>query len=401
MLTTKKKYLLTLILIFTLINLGLLATVVILGMDYRELLLMDDGYYEMAGNIVKGKFQSDFYGFGYPLILTVLYLFPKFLHPFLRLFISMLFTLGTILFVFKIFENYFEIKEIFWGCVAFIVNPLYVHWMFKSRVDAPLVLLLGLIIFCSQRYFSQKKIQYIVSASFFLAISVFTKPVFMLLPFFVVFLSLFLKSKRVFILGITLMLFSMMSFLATKRLIHTSGGREYYEVYSIVGSAFYVDAIIRDQDFRTQYMYIKDENGNSIRNPHLVPGDEWIADYEKKYKNRNAILMSLRLAYEKPGMVIQQLIVNPFLAFSLSSTEVETFFHLIINSCLLILAINGIARIKDKSDILYTHLAMVLSVYALLILVHSRGPYFIPIIPYLFTFAGKPLNHLVQRLKGK
>lgn len=397
----RKKYIIILIFVHIFVMLGLLITVILSGRDYDTLLLMDDGYYEMAENIVKGELKSNFYGFGYSFILTVLNIFPKFFHPFVRLFISIMFTSGTILLIFRIFRDYFTDKEIFIGGLFFVINPLYVHWMFKSRVETPLVLLLGLIILYAQYFLIRKKYRYLLITSLFLAISVFTKPVFMLLPFFVVFLSLCRKSKGILILGIILMVFSMTSFFVTKRLIRPRGGREYYGVYSIVGSAFYVDAIIRNHDFRTQYMNINDEHGNSIRNPRLVPGDEWIANFERRYKNNNAILMSLRLAYEKPGMVIQQLIANPFLVFSLSSTEVETFSHLITNFCIMILAIYGIVRIKNKSDILYTHLAAVFSVYVLLILVHSRGPYFIPIIPYLFVFAGKPVNNLISAIGSK
>lgn len=397
----RKKYILILIFVHIFVMLGLLITVILSGKDYDTLLLMDDGYYEMAGNITKGKLDSNFYGFGYPFVLTILYLFPRFLHPFVRLLISMTLTSGTILLLFKIFSNYFTDREIFVGALFFVVNPLYVHWMFKSRVEAPLVLLLGLIILYSQYFLSKEKYRHLLIAAVFSAISVFTKPVFMLQPFIVGFLSLILRSKRIFILSIAIMIVCLLSFYGTKRLIRPRGDREYYGIYSIVGSAFYVDAIIRNQDFRTQYMFVTDENGNSIRNPRLVPGDEWMVDYERKYKNLNPILMSVKLAYEKPNMVIQQLIANLFLAFSLSGTEVETIFHLIINFCLMILSIFGIVRIKNKSDILYTHLAMVFSVYVLLILVHSRGSYFIPMIPYLFTFAGKPLNHIISALRGR
>jgi hypothetical protein len=211
-----------------------------------------------------------------------------------------------------------------------------------------------------------------------------------------------LRSKRVFVLSITLVVISVATFLGTRELVNNpQKDVEYYQVPSIVGSAFYVDAIIRNRDFKTQYMYIENEEGDTIRNPKLAPADEWMMNYEKKYGNDSSVMMSLRLATEKPGMVIQQLIVNPFLAFSLSSTESETFLHLVVNLFSMILAIYGITKVGGKSGILYVHLAIVFSVYALLVLIHSRGPYFLPIIPYLFVFAGKPIRRILSVIQFK
>jgi len=350
--TTKNKYLVILISMHLLIMLTLLAIIISLGVDYHKLLLMDDGYYDTAGLLVKGEGPNSLYGLGYPTLLTALYLFPVFVHPFLRLLISVLFTCGTIAIVFKIFENYLTPKEIFWGGIFLVLNPLYIHWMFRSRPEAPLVLLLGLIIFYSQRFLQDKRFFNLLLASVFLAIGIFTKPVFMLAPFFLVCLSLILKSKRVFVLSITLIVVSVVAFLGTKKLVNNrQKDAEYYQVPSIVGSAFYVDAIVRNRDFKTQYMYIENEEGDTIRNPRLAPGDEWVMNYEKKYGNRSSIMMGLRLASEKPGMVIQQFIANPFMAFSLSSTEYETFLHLVVNLCSMILAIIGIAKVGDKSGI--------------------------------------------------
>ena len=400
--TTRNKYIAILISAHVLIMLALLVIVILLGVDFHKLLLRDDGYYDTAGLLVKGQPPNSLYGLGYPCLLTVLYLFPVFMHPFLRLLISVLFTCGAIVIVFKIFEKYFTHKEIFWGGLVLVLNPLYLHWMFRSRVEAPLVLLLGLIIFYSQRYLHERRFFDLLFALAFMAISIFTKPVFMLIPFFLACLSLILRSNRVLILSITLAVVSVVAFVGTKKLVdNRQKDVDYYQVPSIVGSAFYVDAIVRNRDFKTQYMYIENEQGDTIRNPRLTPGDDWMMNYEKKYGNRNPIMMSLRFATEKPGMVIQQLIVNPFLAFSLSSTESETFLHLVVNLCLMILAILNIAKIRCKSRVLYVHLAIVFSLYALLVLIHSRGPYFLPIIPYLFVFTGRPLRSMVSVIQSK
>ena len=191
---SRSRYILTLILIHTIIILGILVYVIASGADYHKILLIDDGYYKSAGEIVRGESLSTWFGLGWPLMLTVVYLFPVSLHPFLRLLISLLFTYGTIVLVFKIFKHYFTDKEIFLGGLFFVANPLYVHWMFKSRIEAPLILLLGLIIFCSQLYLLESKIRYPLLASLFLAISVFTKPVFMLISLFVAVISYIILS---------------------------------------------------------------------------------------------------------------------------------------------------------------------------------------------------------------
>ena len=395
--SSRTRYIIALILIHTLVMLGILTVVIILGVDYHELLLLDDGYYAMAGDIVKGKLNSDFYGFGYSCVLTWLFMFPQPFHPFLRLLTSILFTCGTILLVYRIFSNYFKNNEIFWGVLISISNPLYVHWMFKSRVEAPLVFLLGLVILFSQNYLRERKYHHLLFASLFLAISVATKPVLMLIPYSLLIVSLLLKSKRIFILAIVFAVVSIGAFWGTKRLIKGStSGREYYKVYSIVNSAFYVDAIIRYRDFKTQYLHVEDEYGNMIRNPHYVNGDKWVKEYEERYKSLSPVLMSLRFIYEKPGLVLQLLFANTFLVFSLSSSEFETLMHFVVNCTIIIFAIYGMVKVKNKSGAFFIHLAILLAIYALLVLIHSRGPYFTPIIPYLFAFAGRPLNNFVS-----
>jgi hypothetical protein len=273
--------------------------------------------------------------------------------------------------------------------------------MFKSRVEAPLVLLLGVLILASQRFVLLRKIRYLVVSALFMAFCVFTKPVVMLIPGFVSLAAPIMKSKRVLLLGMILGISSVLTFAGTRYLINLSGrDRDYYAIHGVVGSAFYVDAIVRNKDFKSQYMFVKDDNGDKIRNPVLAPGDQWIADYQRRYGNNSEVLMSVRFVYEKPWMFAQQLFFNPFLAFSLSCTKRETFMHFVINLSLMVLAVMGIRGISDKNDLLYIHLVIVFSVYFLLILVHSRGPYFIPLVPYLFVFAGKPILSLYTRIKS-
>jgi hypothetical protein len=200
-------------------------------------------------------------------------------------------------------------------------------------------------------------------------------------------------------LSLLLVFVSIGSFYGSKKIVHNPERKnDYYQVYSIVNSAFYVDAVVRNLDFRTQYMNIRDDNGEYIRNPRLMPGDEWKEQHQQKYGNQNPVLMSLRLAYEKPLLVLQQMVFNPFFAFCLSSTEGQTLFHFVVNFSLLLLALLGIVKIGDKSLALSMHLCIVLSVYVVLIMIHSRAPYFLPVIPYLLVFSGKPINRNLSQL---
>ena len=46
---SRSRYILTLILIHTIIILGILVYIIASGADYHEILLVDDGYYKSAG----------------------------------------------------------------------------------------------------------------------------------------------------------------------------------------------------------------------------------------------------------------------------------------------------------------------------------------------------------------
>jgi|GEM_PF-5975329 len=398
----RRRMIVGLIVIHTVVILGLLCIVISVGKCYEKILLTDDGYYKAAGYIVNGINPNTMYGLGYPMILTILHIFPEGWQPFIRVLISLIFTSITVVLLFRIFGNYFTDKEIFLGGLVFVLNPLYVHWMFKSRVEAPLVLLLGIIIMSYQGYLRENKPKYIVYLCIAMAYSIFTKPVFMLVPFFALLLAVLAKRPKLISLSLICAFISIVTFQFAKNVPHKRpSGRNYYRIYSIVSSSFYVNAIIRNCDFKTQPMFIEDEKGSLVRNPRLVPGDKWKEYYKSKYKNDNAILVSLRFAYEQPGLVIQQLLVNPFLVLSLSHTEYETLFHFIANLFFLALAIYGVAKVTSKSITLYVHLVIVFAVYLVLVLVHSRSPYFIPIIPYLFVFAGRPISTLVRKTKAR
>ena len=89
---TKNKYIIIPILINILILLGLLAVVIISGADYHKILLMGDSYYDIAKDFFYGDtLLHKFRGPILPLIYSILFVFPQSIHPFVRLFISMIF----------------------------------------------------------------------------------------------------------------------------------------------------------------------------------------------------------------------------------------------------------------------------------------------------------------------
>lgn len=385
------------------VMIALLIGVVLSGMDYNNLLLIDDGYYDIAGRIVDGRWEENWVGLGYPLILTILYILPVFLHPFIRLGISILITIFTLKVLFKITDLYnFSIKEKFWGGLIFILNPLYLHWMFKSRVEAPLVLFLGLFILYSLLYYRSLEIKHLLLAMLFMVLGIFTKPIFMLAPTLIIVSFIFIKKRGIFYLGFAAFIISISSFYAMKNISDNSeleDNDQYYQVPSIVSTSFYVNSILSNRDFKSQYRFIE-KDSLIVRNTRFIVLDRYYETYEEKYGNLEPIKMSIRFIADRPGMVLKAVLANVFFAYSLSGSELETLGHFLINTIFILIAFLGLLRVKEShKHELFIQLSIIISIWLLLVLVHSRAPYFIPIIPYLFVFGGIKVNSIIEKTR--
>ena len=86
---------------------GVVLAAYLYNYNMKSLLLLDDGYYNLAGKLFYGdSILHSRLSFGMPVLFSSLYFFPETLQPFIRLIITLLFSTGIIVLTYKIAENY-------------------------------------------------------------------------------------------------------------------------------------------------------------------------------------------------------------------------------------------------------------------------------------------------------
>ncbi len=119
----------------------------------QQLFLTDDGYYAKGKLFSENKSLSSLFDYTYrrgpvlPLLFSILNLSPSDLHPYLRIALTLIFTLGNLYIAFKLFVSFMSNKAIFYGLFISLFNPLYIHWTLKSTPEVYLTFFMCLIIF--------------------------------------------------------------------------------------------------------------------------------------------------------------------------------------------------------------------------------------------------------------
>lgn len=401
---TKNKTIFLLLVIHAIVILLILTGLILTGIDYKELILRDDGYYNIAKNFVHGD-SSLFHKFReplLPLIFSILFIFPDSLHPFIRLLITLIFSLGVIIITYKITKDYLKIKQFFWGSLLFILNPVYIHWTFKSAPEIYLCFLLGLFIYNILRYIKTKKIGYILCALLSFFLSFFIKPVFLFIPILMfIFGLIFIKSKKIIIVSIICLILGFVGYKTQDRITKINYGlnipkieRKYDYVHKVflISQSYWTDYVVKTKQLRFSFINkytIAYKDDKSLE--EYTKG--WIDDFYKKYPDKGLIFMNLYFIYKEPLLVLQKLILSPFFYFSMSSRTYETFIKLFVSIVSLILSIIGIKKIfnvikwQGRKEILLI-LSIVLGYIILHLVSGCHNRYSLPVLPYLYVWGG-------------
>ncbi|MCK4763587.1 MAG: glycosyltransferase family 39 protein [Candidatus Aminicenantes bacterium] len=418
-----KNSLYRLLFLHSLIILGLLTVIVISGLDYRDLLLRDDGYYRCARQFVQGgSLMHRQFGPLLPLLYSPLFIFPTFLHPFLRVFLALSFSLGTLALLMHIVKDYITGKQFFRGGLFIILNPLYNHWILRSSPEIYLTFLLGLLIFFLVKYSRSGSFRYFLYAAGVFVTGIFVKPAFLLIPFALLLFAILTKSKKMAVAALVFTctgiggyaLFNRVTAARTNfpgpgQTASPPASRGLKQTYSIYGgdlfiwNTFLTDYLIKTGQFHkgtlTSYkprpgagIYSSGGYFYEIRNKTARP---WIENYFRRRPGGNYLCMNLYFIYDRPLLVLQKLAVSPLLFFSLSGRTAESVLMLFVTLFSLFFALPGIGRALKKpgtkKDILLI-VFIIAGFSSLYLTTHAIGRYSVPILPYLYIWAGVTLS---------
>lgn len=408
--------------IFTAAILALLLVSIVASEDYHSLLLVDDGYYKIAGGFMRGESLVDHYvGPGLPLIFTVIHLFPEYLHPFIRLFLSLSSSLLVILIVFKIAGKYLSGKQLFWGGLIFVLNPVFIHWVFKSSTEIFLALCLSLFVFLILKFDESRKAKYFLISLVPFVFSIFIKPVFLFIPLFLILAALIIRNGRFlfassFLLIVTLFAYKVYESTRSDRL-EGSDRIPYGKTY-LINESYWIDYVIKTRQFmksslKQYHKYERDTltqlfgeaevENYIIQGGYQSFGGSWIDKYFEEKPESGYLLMNLNFVKEKPGLVFQKLLVSPFFFLGLSARTYESFIKLVYSLLAIILGIIGLRwvwlRFPGSHNELIIILAVVLGYTSLFILLHTTSRYSMPVLPLLTVWGGVPVYKLISKLR--
>jgi len=399
----ENKYLLLLIGLQIIIITSLLIVVIISGKDYQVLLLMDDGYYHLAGLFVRGQsILHKFIGPVLPIILSVLYIFPENSHPILRLIISIICSSGVIIILYHLTRNYLTIKQFFMGALIFLFNPVYIHWAFKSCPENYLTLLLGVFILTFLKFYKTGQYKYLIISIIVFILSIFLKPAFLFIPFLLLGCSFIIKSKKVIIASSVLIIIGFVGYQTYNKItkieysteIKGSEKRVYGKI-SMIGSSFWIDYLLKTKQFHkgTVIKYKSELN---------IGTREWIKEYFKKYPGGNYLHMNLYFIYDKPLLFIKKIALSPFFFFSMAARPIETFVYLFFSIISITLSIIGLKSILKKNGIkndIVIILSILLGFMLLYWVLHSMNRYSMPVLPYLYIWGGIPIINILEKIR--
>jgi len=405
-----RKYIATLIFMHFLVVMTMLVVVIMSGANYRELLLVDDGYYNIAEKFLHGAtLLHKFRGPVLPLIFSILFVFPKSAHPFVRLLISLVFSAGTIIVLFEIAKRYISERAFFFGCLIFVLNPVYNHWVLKSSPEIFLAFFLGLFILNMIYYSETSKIRFLLYACLIFSLSYFVKPVFLFIPLFLFLAAALIKSRRFIIVSLLLLILGICSYCVQDRFTQVKYDpsvkrleRKYDYIHKtlLIADTYWVDYVLKTKQFSKSTILgygVPYRDGKSL-NEYCT---DWVKAFYKRYPRGSLVFMNLYFVYREPILVLQKLLISPFFYFAMSAREEETFIKLFFSIFSVVLSIIGLRTVYKRSEHkneIELIISIIVGFIALHLVTHTMNRYSVPILPYLYVWGGIPLLWIINGL---
>lgn len=369
----------------------------ILHLPY-DFLLWDDGYYETGKNFYNGaSLLHQYRNPGIPLLLSILNIFPGVIQPFLRLIITQFFTLLSIYFGFKIFTNILNPKAVVWGLIIALFNPLYLWWAcIRSSPEVYLTTFLGAIIFFLMKLDNKWDLKSIMILTILIIVSLLFKPVLIFIPLAVGCLYFLHKKYKIGAKYFLVFIICAVPFKWMSDISKPPGD------YSYGVKSFMVDPLLTQSvlDSGKFGYYI---GGGPVSLHHSqginLKVSDWIIKYREKNNNSYSTLQTcVDFIKDNPGVFVLSKILSPVYFISIADTTRKSLVNLIINSVVLIFAIQSIRILKkNHSEQVILILCVFLGHYFIYFLIQSCARYYIPISFYFSIFAGLSVTNLLSK----
>ncbi|MBN1187225.1 MAG: glycosyltransferase family 39 protein [Bacteroidales bacterium] len=388
-------------------------------LDFKDLLLRDDGYYMLAKKFANGEFNSgSVMGPGLPLIYAPIHFFNESLHPFIRLLVSQVAVLIILFIVSKLTIQYLNNKQLLCGLFMVILNPVFIQWSFRTSVDLYLSLFLGLFILYLFKYINSGKIIHIFFSFLAYSYAIFTRQSFILIPVVLLITSLFvLRSKRLIIISFTLFLISGVSFIATGLYLQNNIGSaklnaDFGRSTTIITNLIMTETILETGQFHkgtVDYYNIKeqlqgDHNINKGVDYIYFKLNKFYEDFEMHYPGGNTIQMIFYYIKIHTDVFIAKVLLGPIFFFALSSRELVSYLLLIItvvNSLLIWLTLKSYLVIEENKQFFFILFAILFGYFLLHWMTHAYSRYSLTILPYLFIWTGPQVVNILNKFSDR
>jgi len=370
----------------------------------------DDGYSHIAQRFYNGEVSltGKVLGPFLPFLFSVIFVFPDFLYPVIRLLITQFFTLGNLIFAYLIFFRVFKhsegkiFKYVFYGLLFFVMNPMYLYFTLKSTPEVYITFFLMGIIYFTYKLINSFNIYYLFLCVIFYGLSIFIKPVLILIPIVFLLFHLFKKRFNIALIFLIINLFNLLFFYSFIKFTEVKSDKKsinYSNIdYAYITYTYLVKNIIQSKDFNTGTKAIEiyyDEGSHSFSKKKFK---EFIEENEgKSFIERNT-----NFVIKEPVWFIVARILTPVFFFSLYSSTKATILFFILNLIILIPAYFGMKNMykNEKEKELIAVILLSLTGYILLyFLTYSYVRYALPVISILSVFSSYVLYNLYLRKK--
>ncbi len=381
--------------LFAIIILATVAILLFLAGYQSEFFLMDDGYYNLARVIFDGSagiWHQRRYP-GLPLLFTVLHIFPDFVHPLIRIYLTIL-TLGGSFFIGrKLLGNSVSNRRYFVLGIFVLLNPLIIHWSIKSAPEPFVTLFLGLILLLYRAQIFNSSLMTNVLLPVSIVVGIAVKPVFMLIPGFICLYYLIKKNQKLFFTNLVIAVIVIMGFISLKsltRMEQSVAKSDSYGTNDLLATSFLIKVLLEnppDEVYKTQYNTGLYKNLMLSKKVSILYDDYRIGFYRN---NPDAPETDYIISYIKDNFGYWTLskIMSPILFFTFSLTPQQVVLRSAITFIILFLAFRQLRKYhKEGGQEIEVFLVVLLGFSAVYFMTYSFTRYSFPVIFYLSMYA--------------
>ncbi|RQW09771.1 hypothetical protein EH222_03540, partial [candidate division KSB1 bacterium] len=273
----------------------------------RHILLLDDGYVEIARNFVEqdGSLLHQEVGPGLPLMYAPIFFMPDEYHPVLRYGVTVAINVVSLVFLFLIMRRLRSNDAVFTLAAAFlIINPVFIHWTIKSAPDpltTALLLIFTYLVLCRGRCW--------IAALLVHFASLFVRPTALFVPIPLLVVAAVRKEKPLVLFSMILLIFSAIGYWLNNQMT-VQPGMDALTTYSsglheIVMDAFFIDNVVQTKRFNTGSL----DHANGNRPLAHAQYWTWLRANREPSDSRFSLL--LKFVQQHPRLLAQKTILNP------------------------------------------------------------------------------------------